>query len=399
MRSQTEVAVPIRFIREFIKLESAGGIILFTLAVLALILDNSPLSTYYQAFFNAEIGFHIADFTLTKPLIMWINEGLMAIFFFLVGLEVKRELFEGELNSLAKISLPGFAALGGMVVPAIIYISLNWGDHVAMRGWAIPTATDIAFSLAILALLGKRVPVSLKIFLTALAIFDDIGAIIIIAIFYTVDITEQSLLFAGICLVVLFALNRLRVRSLIPYIMVGILLWFFVLESGVHATLAGVALAFAIPLRDPQNPERSPLRELEQSLHPWVVFAVLPLFSFANAGVSFSGLHLHDLVSGVPLGIILGLFIGKQIGIFLATWLAVRCKIVRMPSDGTWTSIYGIALICGVGFTMSLFIGGLAFDSMSNQSYAVLVRFGVLVGSMLSGILGYLLLRFGTCTK
>jgi len=386
----------IRFIREFIKLESAGGIILFAVAIFALLLDNSPFAEIYQEFLQIPVVVQLGAFKLAKPLILWINDGLMAVFFLLVGLEIKREIFEGELDSWNKISLPAIAAVGGMIVPAVIYSVFNLSDSMALRGWAIPTATDIAFALGIMALLGSRVPVSLKIFLTAIAIFDDIGAIAIIAMFYTYKISFTFIGLAVFTLLVLFLLNRLRVSKISPYILIGLLLWVFVLKSGIHATLAGVALAFAIPLTDKKRPFRSPLRDLEHSLHKWVAFGVLPIFAFANAGVSFAGLDTDHVFGGISIGIAMGLFFGKQIGVFLASWLAIHFGLARMPHGTNWLGVYGVALICGVGFTMSLFIGTLAFYE-GDASFPVMVRVGVLMGSFASGILGYLVLRYASC--
>lgn len=384
--------MPLRSFREFIKLESSGGILLFFAAVLALVLDNTPLHPYYQAFFQIPLSLKLGSFHLEKPLLLWINDGFMTIFFLLVGLEVKRELLEGELNSLSKAMLPAIAAVGGMVGPALFYIALNHHDAAAMHGWAIPTATDIAFSLGVLAVLGSRIPLSLKVFLTALAIFDDIGAIVIIAIFYTSKISVMMLLVALVLILILFLMNRFNVVRMGAYYIVGFALWVCVLKSGVHATLAGVVLAFAIPIRDKNNHRASPLRQLEHRLHPWVAFGVLPIFAFANAGVSFAGLTAGHLFSALPLGIAGGLFIGKQIGIWGCSMLAIRTGIARMPRGATAMGIYGVALLAGIGFTMSLFIGGLAFAGKSGE-YAAFVRFGVLVGSALSGILGYLVLR------
>jgi NhaA family Na+:H+ antiporter len=321
----------------------------------------------------------------------------MVIFFFLVGLEIKREILEGELNSLSKFALPGFAAVGGMVIPAIIYAAFNSHHPASLQGWAIPTATDIAFALGILSLLGSRVPVSLKIFLTALAILDDLGAIVIIAIFYTKNISAISLALAGVCMILLLILNLMGVRRIGAYVLVGIIMWICVLKSGIHATLAGVILAMAIPLRDEKDPTISPLRNIEHGLHPWVAFLVLPVFAFFNAGVSYDGISLSTFVHPIPLGIGLGLFLGKQIGVFGAAWLAVKSNFAKLPQGASWSWIYGISLLCGVGFTMSLFIGTLAFNG-ADQTNAVLVRFGVLVGSFASGLLGYLVL-FGKSKK
>lgn len=376
-------------IREFIKLESSSGIILLSAAIIALVLDNSPFNHFYQNFIAAPFIIRFGDFSLAKPLLMWINDGLMAIFFLLVGLEIKREILIGELSSVHKMALPSIAAVGGMVVPAIIYYLFNGNNHEYMSGWAIPTATDIAFALGILALLGSKVPSSLKIFLTALAILDDIGAIVIIALFYTSDLSVLSLGLAALCLLALFLLNRFKVTKLSPYCVIGLILWVCILKSGVHATLAGVALAFAIPLDNPKKPEQSPLRRLEHTLHPWVAFLVLPLFAFANAGVNFEGMSLHTFLHPIPLGIIFGLFVGKQIGILGICWLAVKSKLAKLPDSLRWRHIYGAALICGIGFTMSLFIGTLAFDETINIDYARLVRLGVFVGSILSGVCGY----------
>jgi len=384
--------LPFKTIREFIQLETSGGIILFAAAILALIISNTPLESYYHAFFNMIMTVTLGTLQLSKPLLLWINDGLMTIFFLLVGLEIKRELFEGELNSFKKSALPAMAAIGGMAVPALIYLYFNWGDATTLRGWAIPTATDIAFSLGILALLGSRVPISLKIFLTALAIFDDIGAIAIIAVFYTKNISLTLLLAAAGLIIILFLLNRFRIRQFWPYVLVGIVLWVCVLKSGVHATLAGIVLAFCIPLRDKNDPKISPLRHLEHALHPWIAFGVLPVFAFANSGVSLAGLTREHIINPIPLGIACGLFFGKQIGIGLASYLSVVMGFAKMPKGANYLGIYGISLVAGVGFTMSLFIGSLAFGSHKGE-YAVLVRIGVILGSFCAGLLGYLILR------
>ena len=384
--------MPFKTIREFIQLETSGGIILFVTAVLALIISNTPLEFYYHAFFNLPMSIKLGNLKLSKPLLLWVNDGLMTIFFLLVGLEIKRELFEGELNNLKKTVLPAMAAIGGMVVPALIYFYLNKGDTMALQGWAIPTATDIAFSLGILSLLGSRIPVSLKIFLTALAIFDDIGAIVIIAIFYTKHISVVLLFAALGLIIVLILLNRFRVMRFTPYVLVGIVLWVCVLKSGVHATLAGIIIAFSIPLRDKRYQDVSPLRQLEHKLHPWVAFGVLPIFAFANSGVSLSGLTKAHFINPIPLGIAGGLFFGKQLGIWLASYLSIATGCARMPKGANYLGIYGISLVAGVGFTMSLFIGTLAFGAESGD-YAVLVRIGVIIGSFLAGLLGYFVLR------
>lgn len=384
--------MPFKMIRQFIRLETSAGILLVIMATLALIISNSPLRQYYDLFLSTHVAVKIGKAGLDKPLIMWINDGFMAIFFLLVGLEIKREMLVGELNSWHKISLPLYAAIGGMLVPALFYIFLNYQDPTAIRGWAIPTATDIAFALGILSLLGSRIPISLKIFLTALAILDDIGAIIVIAAFYTAQLSLLAVILALTCIVILLILNWLRVMNLTPYLLTGLLLWIFVLKSGVHATLAGVIVAFFIPMHHHLYKDFSPLRYLEHALHPWVAYGILPLFAFANAGVSFAGLTLKELTSGIPLGIATGLFFGKQIGVFGAVWLGVKTRLCRLPTHATWSHIYGIALLCGVGFTMSLFIGTLAFNETKGE-YATLVRLGVLSGSVISGLLGYSVLR------
>lgn len=376
--------VSLRLIREFIKLESAGGIILFITAVLAIVIDNTSLATYYEAFFKTVIGFSVGEFQLSKPLLMWVNDGFMSIFFFLVGLEIKREMLEGELNTLSKAALPAIGALGGMVFPAAIYIICNWHHPIAVQGWAIPTATDTAFSLAILSLLGSRIPVNLKIFLTALAIFDDIGAIIVMAIFYSNHISIQMLICAFGLVVVLILLNYLNVRRPGGYFLIGIILWLCMLNSGIHATMAGIVLAFTIP--------SSLLRQLEQRLHPWVAFGILPVFAFANAGVPFTGINAPDIFTNIPIGIALGLFLGKQIGIWGTSMLAVRLGVARLPANVSGAALYGMSLTAGVGFTMSLFIGTLAFHSV--MPYAAFVRIGVVMGSLVSGLLGYWVLRY-----
>lgn len=381
----------LKFIREFIKLESSAGIILFITAMIALIIDNTSLSPYYTAFFQLPFTFTLGYLKLSKPLLLWINDGFMALFFLLVGLEIKREMLVGGLNSVSKAMLPAIAAIGGMLVPAAIYLYVNSHDHVAFKGWAIPTATDTAFSLAILSLLGQRIPVQLKIFLTALAIFDDIGAIIVMAIFYSASISWILLFLAMLLIAILCTLNYFNVRSLGAYFLVGFILWVCVLKSGVHATLAGIILAFTIPLKNGVKEIKAPLNLLEEKLHPWVAFGILPIFAFANAGVSFKGVTLPHFFGTVPMGIALGLFLGKQAGIWGATMLAVRAGIGRLPQDVTGFGLYGLSLTAGVGFTMSLFIGTLAFHSVGN--YAALVRMGVILGSFISGFFGYWILR------
>lgn len=382
----------ITLIREFLKLESAGGLLLVIATVLALFMKNSAYSEWYSALLNTPVNVSIGEFQIAKPLLLWINDGLMAVFFFVVGLELKREFIEGELSSRDQIILPAFAALGGMLIPALIYAYLNWGHPVTMNGWAIPAATDIAFALGVLALLGSRVPISLKLFLMALAILDDVGAIIIIALFYTTELSTLSLTTAGICLLLLFYFNKRGVTHLPIYMFIGIIMWASVLKSGVHATLAGVILAFTIPLRNPENPEHSPARQLEHELHPSVAYVILPLFAFANAGVPLAGMTFKALFEPVTLGIIAGLFIGKQLGVFSFAWLAIRLKLASLPEKVTWTQLYGAAILCGIGFTMSLFIASLAFEH-EGQEYIRLVRLGILIASLLSATMGYFILR------
>lgn len=386
--------MPITLIREFLRLEAAAGIILFMAAVLAMTLVNSPLRWLYDGLLTTTVAIQVGALEIHKPLLLWINDGFMAIFFLLVGLEIKREILEGELSSFSQAALPGMAAIGGMLLPAGVYVALNLHSPETMRGWAIPAATDIAFALGVLALLGQRVPASLKIFLLALAIMDDLGAIVIIAVFYTADLSTTSLGLAAIGIGMLIALNLFGVTRIAAYVVTGLFVWICVLKSGVHATLAGVAIAFAIPLRAQDEHGHSPLTHLEHTLHPWVAYGILPLFAFANAGVSLAGLSMSSLLEPVPLGIAAGLFIGKQIGVFGMTYAAVKFGISNMPEGTTWPQFYGIALLTGIGFTMSLFIGTLAFE---DPSYAPGVRMGVITGSILSAVAGYLIiLRFST---
>ncbi len=385
-------------ITNFFRLESASGILLMLAAVLAMLMANSPLSGWYDLFIETPVQLRVAQLDVSKPLLLWINDGLMALFFFLVGLELKREVLEGELSDLRKVMLPGFGAIGGMVFPALIYLAINRNDPEAISGWAIPAATDIAFALGILSLLGSRVPLSVKIFLTSLAIFDDIGAIVIIAAFYTDQISLTSLLIAGACLPVLALFNARGVTSRSVYRMVGIIMWVAMLKSGVHATLTGVLLAMFIPLRDKQQPEARPLQEWEHDLHTLVAFFILPVFAFANAGISLSGVGLPQLLHGVPLGIALGLFVGKQIGVFTMCALAVKLRLTELPKDMSWLTLYATGILCGIGFTMSLFIGSLAFESTGiNRMFDE--RLGILIGSLVSGIAAYLLLRYSLGRK
>ena len=372
---------PASAFRALLKSEAAGGVILMLAAVIALVMANSPLAPSYFGLLASYVG--------GLSVLHWINDALMAVFFLLVGLEIKREFLDGQLSTWPRRVLPGIAAAGGMIGPAAIYIALNVNEIATLRGWAIPTATDIAFALGVLALLGSRVPVSLKIFLTALAIIDDLGAVAIIAAFYTADLSVAYLALAGVTLAGLMALNLTGVERLAIYASLGALLWFFVLKSGVHATLAGVALALTIPLRrSPGRPEdpASPLHILEHALHPWVAFLIVPVFGFANAGVSLSGMGLGALLAPVPLGIAAGLFFGKQVGVFLTTWATVKLDLADCPEDASWAQVYGVSLLCGVGFTMSLFIGLLAFPTSPELQDQV--KTGVLVGSVLSAIAG-----------
>ena len=376
-------------IQEFIRLETSGGIILMIAAVLAMIIANSPLATAYDAILGTYIKVGIGSFEIAKPAILWINDGLMAIFFFLVGLEIKREVLAGELSSFDKAILPIMAAIGGMAIPGLIYAIINWGTPENLNGWAIPTATDIAFALGILALIGSRAPVALKIFLLAIAIIDDLGAIVIIAVFYTSQLSMNALTISMLGFAAAIVLNRMGVQRTAPYLLVGIVMWVFVLKSGVHATLAGVLIALTIPLKS-KNEDEALLYKMEHGLHPWVAFLILPIFAFANAGVNFTGIGIDDLLQPLTLGIAVGLFLGKQIGVFLATWIGVKSGIARLPENVTWRHVYGVACLTGVGFTMSLFIGSLAFGDADEMNA---VRLGVVLGSVLSGLFGYVLLK------
>ncbi|PJA33710.1 MAG: Na+/H+ antiporter NhaA [Zetaproteobacteria bacterium CG_4_9_14_3_um_filter_53_7] len=374
--------------KTFLRLESASGILLIATALLAVIVANTPLSYYYDLLLDTPVEVRVGALQIAKPLLLWVNDGLMAVFFFIVGLELKREILEGELASLQAIALPAFGAIGGMLVPALIYLLINAGDPVAIDGWAVPTATDIAFALAVLTLLGDRVPLALKTFLVSLAIFDDLGAIVIIAIFYTGDISTTSLIIAAVCIAALALLNRLHVYRLTPYMLVALVMWIAVLKSGVHATLAGVIVAMFIPLaREPES-GRSPLKELEHDLHGLVAFAILPVFAFANSGLNVRNMGIEQLLHPVTIGVALGLFVGKQLGVFTFAWLAVRMGLAKLPTGVNWSLIYGVALLCGVGFTMSLFIGSLAFEN--NQGTQLFdERLGIIVASTLSAFGGY----------
>jgi len=378
-------------INDFLKLETSAGFVLMAVALLALIANNSPLAGLYTSFLSTPVAVQFGGFEIAKPLLLWINDGLMAIFFFLVGLEIKKEVLEGELSSFDKAALPLFAAVGGILAPALVYVYFNAGDAIAIQGWAIPAATDIAFALGVLALVGSRVPVSLKILLLAVAIIDDLAAIVIIAVFYTQDLSITALSWGGVGTAVLFAMNRFGVMRITPYALVGLFVWACVLKSGVHATLAGVLAALAIPLKPKDPNASSPLHRAEHGLHIWVAFLILPLFAFANAGVSLKGINLEAILAPIPLGVAAGLFFGKQIGVFSLAWLSVKLGLAKLPKGANWLQVYAIACLTGVGFTMSLFIGTLAFD---DEVILNSVRLGVLMGSLASGILGYALLKY-----
>jgi len=377
-------------ITTFMKRESAGGILLIIAALLAMLCANSFLSGYYELLLSTPVEIRVGALEIAKPLLLWINDGLMAIFFFLVGLELKRELVEGELADKRNIILPGAGAIGGMVFPALVYLYFN-NDSIAADGWAIPAATDIAFALGVLSLLGSRVPVTIKIFLTSLAIFDDVGAIVIIALFYTANISPIALIVVACCIPILAVMNRRNVIANSPYIVIGLIMWVATLKSGVHATLSGVILAMFIPMRSRKDPSFSPLRTLEHDLHAAVAFFVLPVFAFANAGISFDGVGIDQLFHNVSIGIALGLFVGKQVGIFGFCWLAVRLKLVKLPADMSWAGLYGTAALCGIGFTMSLFIGSLAFEENGLNLFFD-ERLGIVLGSLASGLFGFLIL-------
>ncbi|BDH47172.1 Na(+)/H(+) antiporter NhaA [Salmonella enterica subsp. enterica serovar Choleraesuis] len=375
----------------FLASDAAGGVTLIIAATLAMILANLDATRdAYSAFLSLPVAVQVGALEINKNMLLWINDALMAIFFLLIGLEVKREMVQGSLASLRQASFPVIAALGGMVMPALLFLAFNHGDPIASQGWAIPAATDIAFALGILALLGSRVPVVLKIFLMALAIIDDLGAIVIIALFYTIDLSMVSLGIAALSVAVLALLNMMNVRRTGIYILVGVVLWTAVLKSGVHATLAGVIVGFFIPLKAKDG--HSPAKELEHVLHPWVSWLILPLFAFANAGVALGGVTAHELVSLLPLGIIAGLLIGKPLGISLFCWLSVKLKLARLPEGTSMRDIMAIGVLCGIGFTMSIFIASLAYGDVDPQMI-VLAKLGILIGSLLSAVIGYALLR------
>ena len=375
-------------IREFLKLESASGILLILASIVALILANSSLDGYYDRFLNIPIHVRIGAFEIAKPSLLWINDGLMAIFFFLIGLELKREFIEGELSDARKITLPALGAIGGMAVPAAIYLLVNKGDALATSGWAIPAATDIAFALGILSLLGSRVPYQLKIFLVSLAIFDDVGAIVIIALFYTADLSFTALYIALACTALLTFMSWRGATRLSAYLLIGLVMWAALLKSGVHATLSGVVLALFIPIKQDPVTGTSPLHQLEHDLHGSVSFVILPLFAFVNAGVTVRGMGMEQLFGPVPMGIALGLVLGKQLGVFGMCWLGVKLGIAKLPENVNWLQLYGIAILCGVGFTMSMFIGSLAFED-ANSPYLYQDKIGIIEGSFISALLGY----------
>jgi len=388
-----------QFFQDLIKKESTPGILLIIITILALFFQNTFMQDFYTSFLHTPVEIRFGDLQIAKPLLLWVNDGLMAIFFFVIGLEVKREIKGGHLSSLSLVTLPGIAAIGGMVVPALIFIAFNRGEEFSMNGWAIPTATDIAFALGILSLLGNRVPVSLKIFLMALAIIDDLGAIVIIALFYTSELSTTSIIIAAIALVILLLMNRMNVAIKSAYIVVGIVLWVSVLKSGVHATLAGVALAFMIPLtsKDKEGNRFSMANEMSHDLHKWVTFMILPLFAFVNAGVDLKGISIEEMAGPVPLGIMLGLFVGKQVGVFGFSWVAIKMGWASLPKDSNWTLLYGVSILTGIGFTMSLFVDTLAYNDTQIYHYAD--KLAILLGSFLSAIVGYLILHFKTANK
>ncbi|MDH5722905.1 MAG: Na+/H+ antiporter NhaA [Alphaproteobacteria bacterium] len=384
-------------ITQFFKQESFAGIFLCLTAIIAMIIANTALVSYYDQLIDIPVAVSFGNWAIHKPLLLWVNDGLMAVFFFLVGLELKREFMEGELSSIKKIILPALGAIGGIALPALIYVAFNYDNPVEIQGWAIPAATDIAFALGVLALLGNRIPLSLKVLLTSIAIFDDIGAVVIIALFYTSKLSLFALGIGTLCCGVLFILNRMGVTTKSLYILMGIIMWVALLKSGVHATLSGVILAFFIPMADKNYPNRSPLKMMEHDLHYVVAFFILPVFAFCNAGVNLTGTGLSQIFHDVPLGIAAGLIFGKQIGVFTACWIGIKLKLTSLPEGTTWMHLYGLSVLCGIGFTMSLFIGGLAFEETGINN-AFDERIGIIVGSLVSGLWGYLVLRY-LCKK
>ena len=377
----------------FFKLEAASGLVLLFAAIIALFVSNSELASIYYDILNSYFALGFGEFKLKLSVLHWINDVLMAIFFFLVSLEIKREFIQGELSNPKQASLPIIAAVGGMLVPALIYVAINFGNSETLKGWAIPSATDIAFSLGVLSLLGKRVPISLKVFLTALAIIDDLGAIVIIAFFYSGKIQAMYLILMLVSIIILIIFNRLNIRSFIPYLIVGIFLWDFTHSSGIHATIAGVLLALTIPHKDKKNKsshKNSMLIKLEHAISPYVAFGIMPIFAFANAGVSLEGLSIATLMNPVPLGILCGLFFGKQFGVFIFSYVSIKLKFAEMPNDSDWLKLYGVGVLTGIGFTMSLFVGNLAF--VDTTQYLSGVKIGVLLGSLASTLFGYMLI-------
>ena len=373
----------------FFKLESASGLVLFFAAIIALYISNSNLADLYFSTLNKYLFIGINNFGLKLSVIHWINDALMAIFFFFVTLEIKREFLQGELSNIKQALLPIIAAVGGMLVPALFYVFINFGDSETLKGWAIPSATDIAFSLGVLSLLGKRVPLSLKVFLTALAIIDDLGAIVIIALFYSGDLNIKYLILMLAAFIILLLINKFNIKKFLPYLIVGLFLWDFTHNSGIHATIAGVLLAMTIPHRKKEK-DFSLLIKIEHAISPYVAFGIMPLFAFANAGVSLEGLTFGSLLNKVPLGILLGLFVGKQLGVFIFSYVSIKTKIAQMPNDTSWYNFYGVGVLTGIGFTMSLFVGNLAFAE--NMQYMDGVKIGVLTGSLLSTLFGYFLI-------
>ncbi len=373
----------------FFKLEAASGLFLLFAAIIALVVSNSNLSELYFSTLNQYLFIGINNFGLKLSILHWINDALMAVFFFFVTLEIKREFLQGELSNIKQALLPIIAAVGGMVVPALFYVFINFGDSETLNGWAIPSATDIAFSLGVLSLLGKRVPLSLKVFLTALAIIDDLGAIVIIAIFYSGDLSIKYLSLMLLAFIILLVINKFNIKKFLPYLIIGLFLWDFTHNSGIHATIAGVLLAMTIPHRKKEK-DFSLLIKVEHAISPYVAFGIMPLFAFANAGVSLDGLSFASLLDKVPLGILLGLFVGKQLGVFLFSYISIKMKIAQMPNNSNWFNFYGVGILTGIGFTMSLFVGNLAF--VENMQYMDGVKIGVLTGSLLSTLAGYFLI-------
>ena len=382
--------------RWFFKLEAASGVVLLFAAIIALVISNSDLAELYFSTLNKYLFIGINNFGLKLSVLHWINDALMAIFFFFVTLEIKREFLQGELSNIKQALLPIIAAVGGMLVPALFYVFVNLGDSETLNGWAIPSATDIAFSLGVLSLLGKRVPLSLKVFLTALAIIDDLGAIVIIALFYSGDLSIKYLSLMLLAFILLLLINKFNIKKFLPYLIVGLFLWDFTHNSGIHATIAGVLLAMTIPHRKKEK-DFSLLIKIEHAISPYVAFGIMPLFAFANAGVSLEGLSFASLLDKVPLGIVLGLFLGKQLGVFVFSYVSIKLKIAQMPNNTSWYNFYGVGVLTGIGFTMSLFVGNLAFVDYSNNLDGV--KIGVLVGSTLSALSGYFLLLFATRKK